>query len=166
MNHFKIMVLCKKANFFMPHYFIWCRLPLVLHPLTAYPAWIARMIIARSSLHSNLACTLRGMAPTPHVVMLGSRRMWLEVNLASAGLGILGVYCKSTWNLSHSRNACFPSLSNSLLFIAMKLGQRVAQNLRIDYHLILNLWALFLSRWAFGFVWLHGNIVTHLQMSH
>jgi hypothetical protein len=35
----------------------------------AYPIWVIRITSARSSSHSNLAYTLRGMAPTPHVIM-------------------------------------------------------------------------------------------------
>ncbi len=31
MNHFKIMVLCKKANLFISHCFIRCRFPITIH---------------------------------------------------------------------------------------------------------------------------------------
>jgi hypothetical protein len=34
MNHLLIMVCCKEANFLTLHYFIWCRLLVVLHPST------------------------------------------------------------------------------------------------------------------------------------
>ncbi len=165
MNHFLIMVLCKEANLFTSHYLIWCRLPLALHPLNAfaYPTQIARMIIARSLLRSNLACTLRGMAPTPHVIMLGSWRMWLKVNLRNANFK-----CVLQINLEPiPLQECMPpSLSNSLLFIVMKLGQRVAQDPCIDYRVILNLWALLPCKWASKLAYLHGNIVTHSQMSN
>jgi hypothetical protein len=59
-----------------------------------------------------------------------------------------------------------PSFSNSLLFIVMKLGQRVVQDPHIDYRVILNLWALLSCRWASKLAPLHGNIVTHPQMPH
>ncbi len=159
------MVLCKKANFFTPHHLIWCRLPLVLHPLNAYLAWIVRMTIARSSLRSNLACTLRGMAPTPHVVMLGSRRMWLETSLTSAGLSTLGVYCKSTWSLSHSRNACLLALT--IAFCSLQWNQ--AKGLFKTCALIIAWsWTFEPCFLADGHLGLHGSMVTlwHIRKCH
>jgi hypothetical protein len=37
--------------------------------------------------------------------------MWLKASLTSAGLSTSSVYCKSTWNLSHSKNACLLALA-------------------------------------------------------
>jgi hypothetical protein len=71
-------------------------------------SWITS---ARSSSHFDLACTLKGMATTPHVIMPKSCRLWLEANLTSASLSTSRVYCKSIWNLSHSRNACLLALA-------------------------------------------------------
>jgi hypothetical protein len=58
------------------------------------------------------------------------------------------------------------SFSNSLLLIAMKSGQRVAQDPRIHCPMILNPWTLLLNKWASGLAWLHGNIVMRPQMWH
>jgi hypothetical protein len=77
----------------------------------AYPAWVAWITNARSSSHSNLVYMFKRMALTPHVVMLRSRRMWLKANFTSVGLNTLSVYYKSTWNLSHSKNACLLALT-------------------------------------------------------
>ncbi len=55
------------------------------------------------------------------------------------------------------------SLNNSLLFITMKLGQRIVQDPRIHCCVILNLWAMLPSRWAFRLAQLHGDIVMCLQ---
>jgi hypothetical protein len=62
----------------------------------AYVAQVAQITSARFLLRSNLAYTLKGMAPTPHVVMPRSQKMWLEANLTNAGLKNSSVYCKST----------------------------------------------------------------------
>ncbi len=56
--------------------------------------------------------------------------------------------------------------SNSLLFIVTKLGLRVDQDLCIHYHVILNPWALLLSRWVSGLAQIHGNIVMRSQLPH
>jgi hypothetical protein len=29
--------------------------------------------------------------------------MWVKISLTSAGLGALGVFCKTTWSLSHRK---------------------------------------------------------------
>jgi len=58
------------------------------------------------------------------------------------------------------------SPSNSFLFITMKLGQRVVQDLHIHRCVILNPRALLLSRWAFGLIQLNGNIVMCLELLH
>jgi hypothetical protein len=111
MNHFWIMVLRKEANFLTPHYFICCKLLITLHPSAfAYSIQIIQITNARSSLCSNFVCTFKQMAPTPHVVMPKSQRMWLEANITNVSLGTLGVYCKSTRSLSHSKNACLLAL--------------------------------------------------------
>jgi hypothetical protein len=83
----------------------------VLLSAFAYLARINRITSARSSSHCNLVCTLRGMAPTPHAIMPRSWKMWLKASFASVGLSISCVYCKSTWNLSHSKNACLLALA-------------------------------------------------------
>ncbi len=109
MNHFWIKVLCKEANLLMLNRFIWCifQSRSIQAPLNtfAYPVWVIWITSARSSSCSNLGCRLKGMAPTPRAVTLRSQRMWPEASLTSVGLGTLGVYFKSLWSLSHSRNA-------------------------------------------------------------
>jgi hypothetical protein len=131
----------------------------------AYPVRVAWITSARFSLHFSLACMLKGMAPTPHVVMPRSWKMWLKGSFTSASLSTSGVYYKSTWSLSHFRNVPL-SLSNSLLLIVMKLGQKVVQNLHIHLRVILNPHAILSSRWVLGLVWLHGNILLQSQMPH
>jgi hypothetical protein len=59
-----------------------------------------------------------------------------------------------------------PILSNSLLVIVTKLGQRVAQDPCIHGHLILNLWAFLPSKWASGLTRLHNHIMACLQMPY
>jgi hypothetical protein len=76
----------------------------------AYLFWVIQITSERSSLCSNLAYTLRSMAPTPHAVMPKNRRMWLEVNLTSVDLWTLGLYYKSPWSLFYSKVACFLAL--------------------------------------------------------
>jgi len=53
--------------------FIRCRLLILFHPIAfehlAYSVRVVQIIIARSSSHSTLVWTLKGMDPTPHVVM-------------------------------------------------------------------------------------------------
>jgi hypothetical protein len=62
----------------------------------AYLTRVVWITSARSALCFNLTYTLKGMAPTPHVVMARSWKMWLEASLTSADLGTASVYCKST----------------------------------------------------------------------
>jgi hypothetical protein len=87
-------------------------------------ARIVQITSARFSSHFSLACTLRGMAPTPHAIMLRSQRMWSEVSFTSVGLGTLGVLQINLEPILLQE--CVPhSPSNSFLLIVMKLGQRV-----------------------------------------
>jgi hypothetical protein len=119
-------------------------------------------------LHHTLAWPAHWKAwpPHPHVVMPRSWKMRLETNFISVGLGNLGVYCKSTRNLSHFRNVCL--LAWTIVFYSLWQNQakRVAQDPCIHCHVILNLWTLLLSRWASKLAQLHGNIVMCLQMLH
>ncbi len=77
-------------------------------PLNAftYLTQIPRITIAKSLSHFTLACTLKGMDPTPHVVMPRSSNMVLGASLTSASLGTSGVSFMATWSLSHFRFAC------------------------------------------------------------
>jgi hypothetical protein len=128
-------------------------------PLSAF-AYLAQVIwitSARSSSHSNLAYTLKGMAPTPHAVMPRSRSMWLEVNLTSVGLGTLGVCCKSTWSLSHSKVMClfaFAIAFHSLRWIWAK------GLLKTHAFMVACSWCLRLSSRVNGRLGLPSSIVT------
>jgi hypothetical protein len=51
---------------------------------------------ARFSLRFSLVCTLKGMAPPPHVIMPRSRRIWLKASFTNVGLSTLDVYYKWT----------------------------------------------------------------------
>ncbi len=81
-------------------------------PLNAftYLVRVIRITSVKSSLRSNLACTLKGMAPTPHAILPRNWRVWLEVNLTSVSLRTSGVYYKSPWSLPHSKVACLLAL--------------------------------------------------------
>jgi hypothetical protein len=59
-----------------------------------------------------------------------------------------------------------PSPSNSLLFIATKLGKPVVQDLHIHGHMISMSWAFFLSKWVYELAQLHNYIVVHPQMQY
>jgi hypothetical protein len=73
--------------------------------------WVIQITIVISSSCSTLACMLRGMDPTPHVVMPRRWRMWFKDNVTSVGLKTLGVSCKTTYNLFHSKFACLLTLA-------------------------------------------------------
>jgi hypothetical protein len=77
----------------------------------AYPTWVVQITTTRSSSHSTLAYTLRGMDPTPHVIMPRSLKVWLEVSLINVGLITSSVSHKTTWRLSHSRFVCLLALT-------------------------------------------------------
>jgi hypothetical protein len=77
----------------------------------AYPTWVVQITTTRSSSHSTLAYTLRGMDPTPHVVMPISLKVWLEASLMNVGLMTSSVSRKTTWSLSHSRFVCILALA-------------------------------------------------------
>jgi hypothetical protein len=91
--------------------------------------------------------------------------MWLEANLISVGLGNWGVYCKSTWSLSHSRNVCLLALAITFCSLRWNQAKRLLKTC-IQCCMILIPWALLPSRWMSRLAELHGNIVTHPQMPH
>ncbi len=76
MNHFQIMVL-RKGPISLRHTILFdanFQSHSIQAPLSAfaYLIRVAQITSARSSSHFNLAYTLKGMAPTPHTVMLRS----------------------------------------------------------------------------------------------
>jgi hypothetical protein len=91
----------------------------------AYLVQIAQIKSARPSLHSILACTLRGMAPTPHAIMLRSQKMWLKVSF-TIWASTLQVCIVNQLGAYIPLHECMsPNFSNSILLIVMEQGQRV-----------------------------------------
>ncbi len=91
--------------------------------------------------------------------------MWLKVSFTNAGLNTSGVYCKSTWSISHSRSACLLALA--IAFFSLRRNhQKVVQDPFIHCHVVLNPWAMFPSKWVFRLARLHGNFVMCPQMPH
>jgi hypothetical protein len=84
----KLISLCHIILFYAN--FQLCSIQMPLNAF-AYLTWVVRITNARSSSCSNLAYMLKGMAPTSHVIMPISWKMWLEASLTSACLGTIGV---------------------------------------------------------------------------
>ncbi len=118
------------SNLPMPHCLIKCKLLVNLfHPTTlsafAYLTWVIWIIIARSSLCSTLAYTLKRMDPTPHEVMPRSWRMWLKASLTNTSLRTIGVSRKATLNLPHSRFVCFFALATTFCSLWQNWARRL-----------------------------------------
>jgi hypothetical protein len=63
--------------------------------------------------------------PCSHAVMLRSWKVWLEASLTNVGLRTLGVYCKSSWNLSHSKFACLLAVAIAFCSLRWNLIKRL-----------------------------------------
>jgi len=132
----------------------------------AYPTWIIWITSVRSSSRSKLTYTLRGMALTSHAIMQKSRRMWLDVSLTSADLRTLGVYCKSTWSLSHSKVMCLFDLVIALYSLQWNWARRLLKTHTFMVCVLLMPWAFLSSKWALRPTRFHGHIMAHSQMSY
>jgi hypothetical protein len=109
---------------------------------------------------------LRGMDPTPHVIMPRSWKMWLEVNLISVGLRTLGVFQKTTWSLSHCKFVCFPTLIISFYSLWRNQIKGFVQDLCIHDYMMLMHGGFFLNSWVTRFTQFHNHILSNSQMSY
>ncbi len=101
----------------MLHYLIWCKLLVALHP-SAFDCFFI-LGLSRSNhnckvLIAYLAWFARWEGWPPHP-------MWLKVILTNVSLNTSGVYCKSTWSISHFRSACLLALV--ITFFSLRRNQ-------------------------------------------
>jgi len=152
------------------HHLIRCRLPILLHPSAFEHLCIVGLnhliITIRTSSHFSLAYMLRRMDPTPYVIMPRSWRMWLEASLRSAGLKNLRCVSQNNHKFIPSQVCMPPNLNNCLLFIVMKLDQRVVQDLCIHDYRILMPCGLLPNRLVSRLTWFHSHILSNSQISY
>ncbi len=161
---------CVKSPNCLCHTILWdaeFQLCSIQTPLSAfaYPTQVTWITSARSPSHSNLVCTLKGMAPTPHAIMPRSRRMWLEVSLTSASLWTSRVCCKSIWILSHSKVVCFFDLAIAFCSLRWNWAKGL---LKTHAFMVVCSWCLGFSFQVNGRPGLPGSMVTlwHAHKCH
>jgi len=133
-------------------------------PLSAFthPSQVTWITIPRSSSLSNLVYTLSGMNPTPHAVMPRSGKMWLEANFTTASLSTSCVYCKSTYNLSHSKSACLLALAIAFSSLRRNWARRLFKTYAFIVVWSWCLGASFQVDWRLGL----PNSITTLWRAH
>jgi len=161
MNHFWIMVLRMEAKFYPTLFYLMQTSNCVPSKCLWVPlhTWLKSLESQEQDPHNALAWPTHWEAwpPHPHVVMPRSRGMWLETSFTSASLSNLGVYCKSTWSLSHSRNACLLTLTIAFCSLWRNQAKRL---LKTRAFIVVWSWTLETCFWINGHLGVPSSMVT------